>query len=116
MLTFIAGWVPPNLDRFPDDGLRDTRALVDAVVHRQEENRSAALTRGRSADSAVAEYARASAAWQTAQIEWLRSHAGEPDRAQHPAQRVARLRAPGQLLDGAVVHVAVHGDGDDGHC
>jgi Ser/Thr protein kinase RdoA (MazF antagonist) len=58
-------------------GLRDRRALVDAVLRRQEENRTAALTRSRSADPAMAEYARASVAWQTAQIDWLRSHAAE---------------------------------------
>jgi hypothetical protein len=58
-------------------GLSDTRALVDAVLRRQEENRDAALARSRSADPAVATYGRASAAWQGEQMEWLPSHASE---------------------------------------
>jgi aminoglycoside phosphotransferase (APT) family kinase protein len=58
-------------------GLSDTRALVDAVLTRQEENRDAALARSRSADPAVAEYGRVSAEWQGEQMRWLRSHARE---------------------------------------
>jgi len=58
-------------------GLSDTRALVDAVLRRQEENRDAALARSRWTDPAAAKYGRASAAWQGEQMEWLRSHASE---------------------------------------
>ena len=58
-------------------GLRVTTTLFDAVLRRQEENRDAALVRAGSPDPVVAEYGRASAAWQREQIEWLRANAGE---------------------------------------
>lgn len=58
-------------------GLRDTSTLVDAILRRQAENRDAALARSRSADPAVAEYARASVIWQRDQIDWVRAHADE---------------------------------------
>jgi hypothetical protein len=58
-------------------GLRDTSTLVDAVLRRQAENHDAALARSRSADAAVAAYARASVTWQRYQIDWLRAHADE---------------------------------------
>jgi Ser/Thr protein kinase RdoA (MazF antagonist) len=58
-------------------GLHATSSLLDAVLHRQEENRNAALARTHSPDPAVAEYARASAAWQHEQMDWLRANATE---------------------------------------
>jgi len=42
---------------------------------RQQENLADALTRTHATDPAVAEYARASVAWQREQIAWLRHHA-----------------------------------------
>jgi hypothetical protein len=58
-------------------GLGDTHSLLDAVIARQQQNLAAALTRMRSPTPAVAEYARASAAWQREQMAWLRAHQAE---------------------------------------
>jgi Phosphotransferase enzyme family len=58
-------------------GMPDPRGLVDAVLARQADNLADALARTNSADGAVAQYARASVAWQREQISWLRSHAAE---------------------------------------
>jgi Ser/Thr protein kinase RdoA (MazF antagonist) len=58
-------------------GLRDPRGLVDAVMGRQADNLGDARARAQSTDRAVAQYARASVAWQREQIAWLRSHAAE---------------------------------------
>jgi len=58
-------------------GLRPARGLVDAVIERQSENLAEAVARSGSDDAAVAEYARASAAWQREQAGWLREHAAE---------------------------------------
>lgn len=58
-------------------GLTDTSPLLDAVLRRQEENHAEALVRTRSSDPSVAEYGRASAAWQARQMAWLRDHANE---------------------------------------
>ena len=58
-------------------GIREPTMVFDAVLRRQEENRNAALARAGSPDRAVAEYARASAAWQREQMDWLRANAGE---------------------------------------
>lgn len=58
-------------------GLADNSRLLDAVLRRQEENLQAAVLRGRSPAPAVAEYGRASAAWQREQMAWLREHLEE---------------------------------------
>jgi len=58
-------------------GLVDTASLLDAVLRRQEENLQAAVLRSRSPAPAVAEYGRASAAWQREQVAWLREHLEE---------------------------------------
>lgn len=55
-------------------GLDVLAGLVDAVLRRQQENRAAALLRSRSSNPAVAEYGRASGAWQAKQMDWLRTH------------------------------------------
>jgi hypothetical protein len=56
-------------------GLANTSGLLDAVVAGQEDNLADALTRTRSNNSAIAEYANASVAWQRQQSAWLRQHA-----------------------------------------
>ena len=58
-------------------GLGETSTLLAAVLRRQGENLNAALVRAGSRDAAVAEYARASAAWQREQMDWLRANAAE---------------------------------------
>jgi hypothetical protein len=58
-------------------GLGDTRGLLDAVIARQEQNLAAAQARSRSPIPAVAEYAKASVAWQREQLTWLRTHQAE---------------------------------------
>jgi Ser/Thr protein kinase RdoA (MazF antagonist) len=62
-------------------GLPSSAGLVDAVIERQRENLADAVARTGSADPAVAEYARASAAWQREQSAWLREHAADFRRA-----------------------------------
>lgn len=56
-------------------GPNNTTDLLDAVMRRQEDNLTDALTRTTSADLAVADYAHASAAWQRDQMAWLRDNA-----------------------------------------
>jgi hypothetical protein len=51
--------------------------LLGAVLRRQQENLQAAVARSQSADRTVAEYGRASAAWQREQMAWLREHERE---------------------------------------
>jgi thiamine kinase-like enzyme len=58
-------------------GLNDTSTVIDAVLRRQEESVDAALLRANSPEPDVAEYARASAAWQREQIDWLSANAAE---------------------------------------
>jgi Ser/Thr protein kinase RdoA (MazF antagonist) len=58
-------------------GLDEISTLFDALLRRQKENRSAALSRARSPDAPTAEYGRASAAWQREQMDWLRANATE---------------------------------------
>jgi hypothetical protein len=56
-------------------GLRSASGLIDAVIARQRGNIADAEVRTRSADPAVAEYARASVSWQSEQSAWLQQHA-----------------------------------------
>jgi aminoglycoside phosphotransferase (APT) family kinase protein len=83
-------------------GLRSPVGVVDAVMWRQQENLAEAVGRTASGDAAVADYARASAAWQREQLAWLREHAGEfraiaetCGRGRRAVSRRPAARAPG---------------------
>jgi Ser/Thr protein kinase RdoA (MazF antagonist) len=71
-------------------GLPDSSLILDAVTRRQEENLQAAVARTRSSEPAVADYGRASAAWQRQQSAWLREHADSFGMALAPGRARAR--------------------------
>jgi hypothetical protein len=56
-------------------GIRSASGLLDAVLHRQEENLDETQVRMLSQDESIARYAQGAAAWQSEQLAWLRTNA-----------------------------------------